>query len=126
MSFALMRQNQKREDLRHAPLRREIQRLYQEKNGVPAPWDGHTAKVLADWLRVNRGWGLQHILRCVRNRFASDNVNPAEEPVAWIRYLPRYLSPLDKFGKPKRRPNPPDVSNEDYWAERMRQSGIRR
>jgi hypothetical protein len=110
-------------DPRHAAVRAEIAKLYEATNGVPVPWDGHTARVLSTWLRVNRGWKLDVILRCVWNRFDSDNINPADPPSLWIKFLPRYLRPLDQFGRPRFQRDPEAVrkrEREEYKAAQER------
>ena len=98
-----MSDKQKQPDPRHAPIRELIGDLYQEANGLPAPWNGHTATVLASFLKANRGWPVDALLRCVRNRFASENTNLSEDPIRWINKLCNYVrAPLNKFGEPIR------------------------
>ena len=90
-------------DPRHAPLRALIGELYQEANGLPVPWTGYTAKLLASFLRSNHGWPVDALLKCVRNRFLSENTNLSEDPIRWINKLCNYVrAPLNKFGEPLR------------------------
>lgn len=108
-------------DHRHAPIRELIQKLYQEANGVPAPWTGRTAKILAMFLASNRGWPVDALLKCVRNRFQSENVNLSEDPIRWINRLPNYVrGPLNRFGEPLKTGARCQVlgardGNQEYW-----------
>jgi HrpA-like RNA helicase len=104
-------------DPRHAAVRAAIAECYTAANGLTVPWTGHTARVLATFLNANKTWRAEILVACVRNRFASEAINPAEDPIRWIRRLPNYArGPLDRFGKPKR------LSAEEaiaaYWASR--------
>jgi hypothetical protein len=78
-----------------------IGELYAQANGLPVPWTGHTAKILASFLAANRGWPLAALERCVRHRFASEDVNLGEDPVRWINKMCNYVrGPLNRFGEP--------------------------
>jgi len=91
-------------DPRHAAVRKVIAECYLEAVGEVVPWDGHTARTLATFLQANKTWSADALSQCVRNRFASENINPAEDPIRWIRRLPNYVrGPLDRFNKPKAR-----------------------
>jgi hypothetical protein len=110
-------------DPRHAPVRAAIAERYAaETGGLTVPWTGHTARVLADFLAANKGWRTEVLLRCVTNRFASDNINPAEDPIRWIRRLPNYvLGPLDCWGKPKKAPRAATDPIDEYWRRKRGQ-----
>lgn len=103
----------------HTAIRAEIARLYERANRLNVPWNGHHGKRLAALLKANPSWPLEAWLRCVHNRFASDGINPAEDPIRWIGKLVNYArGPLDKFGGLKPRSHEQIV--EDYWAGRMK------
>jgi len=69
---------------------------------LPPPWTGHHGRALDRLLKANPQWPVEVWLRCVRNRFASDQVNLAEDPIRWLADLPSFAAGrLDKFGKPK-------------------------
>ena len=91
-------------DPRHAPIRAEIRRLYfaATEPHLPPPWTGRTAKKLDELLKANLQWPADVWLRCIRNRFASEELNLGEDPIRWIPRLPDYVrGRLNKFGKPK-------------------------
>ena len=101
-------------DPRHNPIREEISKFYRSENGLEPPWTGHHGKALKRLLDANPSWPAEVWLRCVRNRFASEGINPAEDPIRWIKGLCSYArGPLDRFGRLKR------VSAEEaidrYW-----------
>lgn len=104
-------------DPRHNPIRDEIARLYLDANGLAVPWTGHHGRALKRLLDANPSWPVEVWRRCVRHRFATEGINPAEDPIRWIRCLPSYArGPLDRFGRLRR------VSTEeavaDYWERR--------
>lgn len=104
-------------DERHNPIREEIAALYRRENGLEPPWTGHHGKALKRLLDANRTWPVEVWLRCVRNRFASEGINPAADPIGWIKRLPDYArGPLDRFNKLKRVSVQDAV--DDYWARR--------
>ena len=88
-------------DPRHDPVRRAIQEMWKEENfGAVCPWNGHTAYRLGRLLEDNPNWDAEQFIRCVRNWFASENVNTSEIPARWIPQLQNYLArPLNKWGK---------------------------
>lgn len=98
-------------DPRHAPIRAEIRRLYfAATDGLPPPWTGRTAKKLDELLKANPSWPVDVWLRCVRNRFASEELNLGEDPIRWIPRLPDYVrGRLNKYGHPK-----PLTADEHY------------
>ena len=105
-------------DPRHNPIRAEIAALYRREQGLEPPWTGHHGKALKRLLDANRTWPVDVWLSCVRNRFASEGINPAEDPIRWIKGLCSYArGPLDRFNKLKRR-SAEEVA-EDYWERRM-------
>jgi hypothetical protein len=110
-------------DPRHARVRKVIAESYTAANGLTVPWDGHTARTLATFLEANKTWSAQALTDCVRNRFASENINPAEDPIRWIRRLPNYArGPLDRFGKPKQAARKTqDQLITEYWERRRRE-----
>lgn len=84
----------------HAVVERFIKSKYQDANGLPCPWNGRTGKTLKDFLNPLSGWTTEAIRRCVANRFKSEGVALAEDPVYWIPRLASFLQgPKDKFGK---------------------------
>ena len=109
-------------DPRHAAVRAEIAACYAESNnGLAVPWDGHTGRVLAQFLAaLNPSWSAELLAKCVRNRFASEEINPAEDPIRWIRRLPNYArGPLNRFGKPKQAARKThDQIIAEYWERR--------
>jgi hypothetical protein len=107
-------------DLRHAPVRAAIAESYASANdGLAVPWSGHTARVLADFLATNKTWPGDRLCQCVRNRFASDGINPAEDPIRWIRRLPNYArGPLDRFGRPKQASKTQEELLAEYWESK--------
>jgi hypothetical protein len=117
-------------DPRHVTVRKVIAESYAAANGLTVPWTGHTAKVLADLLDNLRAWPADVLVRCVRNRFRSDGINPSEEPVRWIPKLPNYAhAPLDEYGSPKRieKPHPPHPCLAEWRrldAERRKRLGL--
>ena len=82
-------------------IRGEIQRLYRKHNDdLPPPWNGRHGVLLARLLKENPSWMVERWLTCIRNRFLSEDVNVAEDPIQWLRKLPNYCrGPLDRFGK---------------------------
>jgi len=105
-------------DPRHHPIREEIAGLYRRENGLEPPWTGHHGKALKRLLDANRTWPLDVWLRSVRNRFASEGINPAADPIGWIKRLPDYArGPLDKFGGLKRLSAEQAV--EEYWRNKQ-------
>jgi hypothetical protein len=107
-------------DSRHAPIRERIAALYAAANGgLTVPWTGRHAKVLANLLRENSSWTLAIWLRCIENRFRSEGINPAQDPVAWINRLVDYArGPLDKFGGLKQQSHNDVVAA--YWDSQRR------
>ena len=106
-------------DPRHQPIRKEIAALYRRENGLEPPWTGHHGRALKRLLDANRTWPLEVWLRCVRNRFATEGINPAEDPIWWIKRLPNYArGPLDKFGKLKRLST--EEAIDQYWQRKAR------
>jgi hypothetical protein len=105
-------------DPRHAPVREAIAWHYAlANNGLVVPWTGHTGAVLGDFLAANKSWSADVLVRCVKNRFASDEINPAEDPLRWIRKLPNYArGPLNRWGG-LRKLSPEEVS-EEYWKQK--------
>lgn len=104
-------------DSRHNPIRELIADLYRRENGLEPPWTGHHGKALKRLLDANRTWPVDVWLRCVRNRFASEGINPAADPIGWIKRLPDYArGPLDRFGKLQRRSTEEAVA--EYWRRR--------
>jgi hypothetical protein len=94
----------------------------QATGGLTVPWTGHTGWALAQFLARNKTWSADILVRCVHNRFASEGINPAEDPIRWISKLPNYaLGPLNKFGKPKK------LSQEEviarYWDAKTKVEG---
>ena len=89
-------------DPRHGPVRRAIQEMWQEANfGTVCPWNGMAASRLKKLLEENRTWTPEHFIRCARNRFASEDMNPSAAPGHFIPKLPDYLGrPLNTWGKP--------------------------
>lgn len=99
-------------DSRHAPIRAEIRRLYMAATNppLPPPWTGHHGRALDRLLKANPKWPVDVWIRCVRNRFASEDINLGEDPIRWIPRLPDYVrGRLNKFGKPK-----PLTADEHY------------
>ena len=88
-------------DPRHVKVREEIWRVYNEANGdLQCPWSGKHAKILQRVLATATNWRVEQWHSCILNRFASDGVNPAEDPAEWMPYLVRYAhQPLNRFGK---------------------------
>jgi len=107
---------------RHAAVRAQIAACYADaNNGLAVPWDGHTGRILAQFLAaLNPSWSGELLCQCVRNRFASENINPAEDPVRWIKRLPNYVrGPLNRFGKPKQAARKTqDEMIAEYWERR--------
>ena len=104
-------------DDRHHPIREEIAAFYRRENGLEPPWTGQHGQALKRLLDANPSWPVEVWLRCVRNRFASEGINPAADPIGWLKRLPDYArGPLDKFGGLKR------VSAEEaidaYWQSK--------
>ena len=88
-------------DPRHYPLAKHIQEVYLDTNGMVCPWDGHTAKVLSNFLKLNRAISLDDLILCVNYRFESDAITVADEPLHWINHLMKYATgPLNQYGKP--------------------------
>ena len=107
-------------DSRHAPIREAIAWHYAvANNGLVVPWTGRTGAVLAEFLAANKSWPVDVLVRCVENRFRSDEINPAEDPIRWIRKLPNYAhGPLDKWGAPEKVSKSADQVIEEYWARK--------
>jgi hypothetical protein len=95
-------------DPRHSAIRARIAERYAEANdALPLPWTGRTGFILSKILKSNPSWPLEAFLRCVDNRFASDNVNVSADPISWLHGPKEYLvgyakAPLDAYGKPKK------------------------
>jgi len=91
---------------------------YQRANGVPCPWGNKLAfRRLDELVRGNPKWTADDWIRCVRNRFASEDISPAEAPEAFVRFLPRYVAgPLDRFHLPKQAP-PAQEGTPEYFAK---------
>lgn len=85
-------------DKRHRLLLCETDQLYREANhGVPIPDAAQFARSLNVFLSANPKWSGIALLVCLRNRFASKNVNHAAAPHTWIALLPLYVhGPLDE------------------------------
>ena len=67
---------------------------------VPVPWKGLAFARLKKLLADQPKWTIDHWLTCIRNRFASDGINPGDPPERFIADLPRFIAgPLDEFGK---------------------------
>jgi hypothetical protein len=81
-------------------VREEIWRVYNEANGdLQCPWSGKHAKILARTLATAANWTAEHWHSCILNRFASEGINPAEDPAEWIPRLASYArQPLNRFG----------------------------
>ncbi len=87
-------------DPRHAPLRDHIATLYLEANRLTVPWSGRHGAIMAQFLR-SCPWPIDALQTAVQNRFDSEAVNLAEDPLRWISKIPNYArSPLDRYGKP--------------------------
>jgi hypothetical protein len=106
-------------DPRHAPIRELIGQIYAQANGgLTVPWTGRTAGILKRLLDANQRWPLEIWLRCVRNRFSSEGLNLAEDPVRWLSKLVNYArGPLNRFGEPMKRAASVDPI-EEYWKRR--------
>jgi hypothetical protein len=123
--------NPKLPDPRHAPVREEIWRIYMEaNNGLQCPWSGKHAKLLARTLETARNWDVPRWHTCVLNRFASEGVNPAEDPAEWIPRLVSYArQPLNRFSKTDRVPAECFAKMRALYARyaesRSQKSGVR-
>lgn len=105
-------------DPRHQPIRDEIQRLWEERNGMRCPWDGHAAAKLSRLLENNPSWTAGDFFGCVKNRFLSDE-NHADLPAGWLKFLPRYRAgPLDRYGKPKPQQAEPNAEEQPAWMRK--------
>jgi len=103
-------------DPRHAPLRDYIAKLYLESNGLTVPWSGRHGLILKQFLQACN-WPIDALQTAVQNRFDSEAVNLAEDPLRWISRIPNYAkSPLDRYGKPIYKQ--PDTSFE-LWGQQV-------
>lgn len=109
-------------DPRHVPVREEIWRVYNEvNNDLQCPWSGKHAKLLQRVLATATNWSVAQWHNCVLNRFASEGINPAEDPAEWLARLASYVrQPLNRFGKTDRVPPECWARQKDlaasYWA----------
>lgn len=92
-------------DPRHYEIKKHIAELYCAHNGgLTVPWSGRTAKALALLLQSCGSWPLERLLACVDNRFDSEDVNLAADPLEWICGRERLVNyaggPLNRFGRP--------------------------
>lgn len=101
-------------DPRHAAVRDEILRIYAAENsGLTCPWSGRHGRALKKVLATAPSWTIERWHNCVIGRFASEGVNPVDDPIMWIGQLPRWAKgPLNKFGK-----LPPPCDSINRWAE---------
>jgi hypothetical protein len=84
----------------------EIDRLYREATGVTCPWTTRAFAQLSKAVAANTAWGTEEWLSCIRNRFVSDDANPADPPERFVSLLSRYVAgPLDRFHLSKQRGN---------------------
>lgn len=88
-------------DSRHAPVRGAIWKAYEQRNqGRNCPWGPAQARNLNLVLKSCASWDVEQWVACVENRFLSEAVNIAEDPLRWVRSLASYASgPLDRYGK---------------------------
>lgn len=105
-----------RTDPRHHRLMIELDRMYRAYNdSLPLPNPGRVAKRLSQFLKANPSWPVEWLREAIWWRFASKDVNTAEDPALWIMKLPSYVKgPLDKWGKLI--PGLAD-STAEYWEQ---------
>jgi hypothetical protein len=111
-------------DPKHVAVREEIWKAYQTLNARSCPWSPAHSRNLALLLKSSPTWTIQQWVACVRNRFSSDAINFAEDPLRWIGKLANYgAGPLDRYNRRKAEATSgPDVGGEEYW--RLRRAEI--
>lgn len=88
--------------------------LYELANpGVPCEWSPLAFKRLSEQIKRKPRWTRDNWINCVRFRFQSENINPAETPEDFVNKLPNYASSaLNQWGKPMRGGSGGQGSNE--------------
>jgi hypothetical protein len=88
----------------HSQMVAEIDRLYELGNpGVDCPWGGRATSALKRLIASSPRWTTEQWLKCVRHRFASDNIVTGDPPENFIPNLKRYISgPINAFNRDKK------------------------
>lgn len=98
---ARKRTGAKEPDPRHIQFREQTAKYWQLKNSDrEMPWNGQSAKALADLLAANPLLDVDTFTELLRNRWKSD-LNHFEAPAIWLRRITDFAGgPLDRFGQP--------------------------